>query len=201
MTATQPEPFTLDRVPAPIGTFLVAIDAEDRLSAVDFFNDEAGMWRLLRRQYGEVSVSFGHAPPPIRDAFARYFDGDIHALWEIPVRTGGTEFQRKVWAALRTIPAGETRSYGELARQIGAPSAMRAVGLANGANPVAIAIPCHRVIGANGSLTGFGGGLPRKQWLLTHEGATFKDAPELPFEARHPDRASFETPADAGSSG
>nr|QQZ49293.1 methylated-DNA--[protein]-cysteine S-methyltransferase [Phenylobacterium glaciei] len=90
--------------------------------------------------------------------------------------TNGTDFQRKVWDALCTIPAGETLSYKGLAERIGKPSAMRAVGLANGSNPVAIVVPCHRVIGANRSLTGYGGGLPRKKWLLSHEGAAFKDS-------------------------
>ncbi|MFO0658704.1 MAG: methylated-DNA--[protein]-cysteine S-methyltransferase [Polyangiaceae bacterium] len=81
----------------------------------------------------------------------------------------GTEFQRKVWAQLRAIPYGETQSYGELASSLGTPNASRAVGAANGKNPIAIVVPCHRVIGANGTLTGFGGGLPRKKWLLEHE--------------------------------
>ena len=105
--------------------------------------------------------------------------------------TVGTAFQRKVWAALQRIPAGETRSYGQLAAEIGEPDAARAVGLANGQNPIAIVIPCHRVIGADGSLTGFGGGLPRKRWLLTHEGAAYREnrapkrpQPELQFERR-----------------
>ena len=88
--------------------------------------------------------------------------------------TNGTPFQRRVWAALRAIPAGETTSYGALARLLDAPGASRAVGLANGANPIGIVVPCHRVIGADGSLTGFGGGLARKQWLLQHEGAAFR---------------------------
>ena len=180
MTDTQPEALILDRIPAPIGPVLIAVDAQGVLSAVDFFDEETAMRRLLRRQYGEATAKFGHAPPAIRDAFARYFGGDIHALWEIPVRTGGTDFQRKVWQALRTIPAGETRSYGQLAVQIGSPGAMRALGLANGANPVAIAIPCHRVIGADGTLTGFGGGLPRKRWLLRHEGAHFREGGKEP---------------------
>jgi len=87
------------------------------------------------------------------------------------VDPGGTEFQRTVWSALRTIPVGATRTYGQLAASIGRPTAPRAVGLANGRNPVAIVIPCHRVIGSNAALTGYGGGLPRKQWLLRHEGA------------------------------
>jgi methylated-DNA-[protein]-cysteine S-methyltransferase len=88
----------------------------------------------------------------------------------LPLRMQGTDFQRRVWRELTAIPYGETWSYGQLAKRIGSPNASRAVGLANGRNPIAVIVPCHRVIGADGSLTGFGGGLPRKQWLLTHEG-------------------------------
>ena len=185
MIATQPDRLTLDRLETPIGPITIATDDEGRLRAVDFFADEAGLRRLLARQYGQVTIERGQAPAPIRRAFEAYFAGDIRALARVPVETVGTAFQRKVWAALQRIPAGETRSYGQLAREIGEPKAMRAVGLANGQNPIAIVIPCHRVIGADGSLTGFGGGLPRKRWLLRHEGAAFKDEPkaqELPFE-------------------
>jgi methylated-DNA-[protein]-cysteine S-methyltransferase len=195
MTVTQPKHLILDKIVAPIGPFLIATDDAGVLRAVDFWADEAGLRRLLARQYGEVPVETGQAPAPIRRAFDDYFAGDLAALDRVPVATVGTAFQRKVWAALRTIPAGETRSYGQLAAEIGEPKAMRAVGLANGQNPIAIVIPCHRVIGADGSLTGFGGGLPRKRWLLGHEGAPFKEnrkdarkaesarCPELPFES------------------
>jgi methylated-DNA-[protein]-cysteine S-methyltransferase len=100
-----------------------------------------------------------------------YFAGDLSAIERLAVVTGGTDFQREVWAALRRIPAGRTLSYGALATQLGRPKAVRAVGLANGANPIGIVVPCHRVIGADGSLTGYGGGLERKRWLLAHEGA------------------------------
>ena len=99
-----------------------------------------------------------------------YFAGHLAVLDEIPVELNGTSFQQRVWNALRAIRAGTTSSYGSLARTIGAPSAVRAVGAANGANPVALIVPCHRVIGSNGSLTGYGGGLDRKRWLLQHEG-------------------------------
>jgi|SRR5579872_988275 len=188
MTATQPERLTLDRIEAPIGAFLIATDEQGRLRAVDFFADEARLRRLLVKQYGQVTTEHGQAPAPIRRAFEDYFAGDVRALERVPVEPAGTAFQRKVWDALQRIPAGQTKSYGQLAREIGAPKAMRAVGLANGQNPIAIVIPCHRVIGADGSLTGFGGGLPRKRWLLRHEGAAFKDtSPELPFE--RPDAA------------
>jgi methylated-DNA-[protein]-cysteine S-methyltransferase len=99
-----------------------------------------------------------------------YFDGDLTGF-EIPIRLHGTDFQRKVWSHLQDIPYGETISYGELARRVGSPKASRAVGLANGRNPVSIIVPCHRVIGSNGQLTGYGGGLERKTWLLDHEAA------------------------------
>jgi len=99
-----------------------------------------------------------------------YFAGTL-TEFDLPLAMAGTDFQRRVWAALREIPYGETISYGELARRVGSPGAARAVGLANGRNPVGIIVPCHRVIGADGSLTGYGGGLPRKVWLLEHEAA------------------------------
>jgi methylated-DNA-[protein]-cysteine S-methyltransferase len=176
MTATQPETLTLERLPTPFGPILVAADGEGRLRAVEFWNDEAEMRRLLARHFGAVKAEFGKVAAPIRAAFERYFAGDRGALKNVPWTTDGTPFQQKVWQALATIPVGETWSYAQLAAAIGAPKAVRAVGLANGANPIPIVVPCHRVIGANGSLTGFGGGLDRKRWLLRHEGATFNDA-------------------------
>jgi O-6-methylguanine DNA methyltransferase len=109
---------------------------------------------------------------------ARYFAGDVAALDAQPVRMLGTAFQCDVWAALRAIPAGETRSYAALAKSLRKPDAVRAVAAANGANPVAVFVPCHRVIAANGTLWGYGGGLPMKQWLLRHEGAAFKPLAE-----------------------
>jgi methylated-DNA-[protein]-cysteine S-methyltransferase len=111
----------------------------------------------------------------MRDAFSAYFAGEIGQIHTTPWRTAGTAFQRSVWQALCDIPPGVTESYGQLAARIGKPKAVRAVGLANGANPVAIVVPCHRVIGASGGLTGYGGGLHRKRWLLAHEGAAFVD--------------------------
>ncbi len=156
---------------SPVGTILLVHDRDEALRALDFQDYEDRMLRLLKRHYGRVDLV--RAPAPLRTtaALEHYFAGSFDALAAIPVATGGTAFQRQVWSALRSIPVGQTRTYGGLAAQIGAPAASRAVGLANGANPVAIVVPCHRVIGANGTLTGFGGGLPRKQWLLEHEGA------------------------------
>lgn len=103
-----------------------------------------------------------------REQLQAYFAGELKNF-DLKLEGEGTEFQQTVWKALCEIPYGETLSYGELARRIGQPTAARAVGLANGQNPIAVIVPCHRVIGANGSLTGYGGGLPRKQWLLAHE--------------------------------
>ena len=109
---------------------------------------------------------------PVLDRAARqlaeYFGGEREAF-DLELDPRGTAFQREVWAALGDVPFGRTVSYAHIARQIGRPKAVRAVGAANGSNPIALIIPCHRVIGANGSLTGYGGGLPRKQWLLAHE--------------------------------
>ena len=109
---------------------------------------------------------------------ARYFAGDFAALGGQAVNLLGTAFQCGVWTALRAIPAGETRSYAALAKALGKPDAVRAVAAANGANPVAVFVPCHRVIAADGTLWGYGGGLPMKQWLLRHEGAAFKPLAE-----------------------
>jgi methylated-DNA-[protein]-cysteine S-methyltransferase len=102
-------------------------------------------------------------------ALRNYFAGELDAIDHLPVKTAGTLFQRAVWSALREIPLGSTESYGKLAQRIGRPNAVRAVGLANGSNPIGVVVPCHRVIGADGSLTGYGGGMDRKRWLLRHE--------------------------------
>lgn len=171
MTARLPEPFTLDRIETPVGTVLLVTDADGAVRALDFVDYEPRMMRLLARHYGKVKLATGVAPESVRTAVLAYFKGNARALDGLPVATGGTPFQREVWAALRTIPAGETRSYGQLASAIGRPKAVRAVGLANGSNPVGIIVPCHRVVGANGTLTGYAGGLERKRWLLTHEAA------------------------------
>ena len=176
MTPSLPETLILDRVETPVGVALVVADENGVLRAFDFADYEGRMRKLMGRHYPGLALTPGRAPEAVRQAVARYFEGDMEAFGAIAWATNGTAFQRKVWEALRTIPAGETLSYKALAERIGKPSAMRAVGLANGSNPVAIVVPCHRVIGADGSLTGYGGGLPRKRWLLAHEGAAFKDS-------------------------
>lgn len=176
-TPSRPERLHLDRLATPIGEALLVTDEAGRLRAVDFDSHAERMSRLLERHYGDVLAETGSAPAAVRGAVTAYFEGEVGALQGLPWATGGTAFQRRVWAALTEIPVGSTWSYGGLAAHIGLPKAMRAVGLANGANPVAVVVPCHRVIGANGTLTGYGGGLDRKRWLLRHEGAAFKDEP------------------------
>jgi len=162
----------VERFATPTGRMILATDADERLRVADWEDHGDRMQLLLQRQY-RGSVPAQHAlaaPSAARRAYERYFDGERGALDGIRTATGGTAFQRRVWTALRLIRAGATTSYGALAARIDRPAAVRAVGLANGANPIAIAVPCHRVIGANGALTGYGGGLARKQWLLRHEG-------------------------------
>ena len=162
----------LDRCPSPIGEILLVTDEAGVLRALDFHDYEARMRRLLRLHYGDVNLEHGAAPPLATSSLRAYFGGDHTILANVLVATGGSAFQRQVWAALRTIPAGTTTTYGKLAAAIGKPSAARAIGMANGANPIAIVVPCHRVIGADATLTGFGGGLHRKRWLLEHERAS-----------------------------
>lgn len=158
----------------PIGAAILLSDRDGMVRALDWEDHSERMQRLLVRHYGSdgYRLRTGITPGKAGRALAAYFEGDVGALADVPVATAGTAFQREVWEALRTIPPGRTLSYGRLAQSIGRPSAVRAVGLANGANPVAIIVPCHRVIGANAHLTGYAGGLQRKQWLLRHEERT-----------------------------
>jgi methylated-DNA-[protein]-cysteine S-methyltransferase len=159
----------LDRVASPIGTITIISDGA-LLRALEFEDYEDRMRRLLRIHVGDYTTKESRNPGGVSDRMRAYFAGDLAAIEDIAVETGGTPFQREVWTALRLIPAGSTTSYGELAKTIGRPNAVRAVGMANGSNPIPIVVPCHRVIGSDGTLTGYGGGLPRKRWLLAHEG-------------------------------
>lgn len=171
MIAAPPERLTLDRYGTPIGDLLVATDDVGIVRGIDLYGDEPRMTQHLHRQYGkQLALRTGKSPAPVRRALDDYFAGRLDALDEIACKADGTAFQQSVWTALRAIPAGQTLSYGALAAQLGNPKAVRAVGLANGSNPIPIVLPCHRVIGSDGSLTGYGGGLERKRWLLTHEG-------------------------------
>jgi methylated-DNA-[protein]-cysteine S-methyltransferase len=165
----------LDRLQTPIGEMLILADRDGHQRVTDWVDYESRMRRLLIRHYGANGFSLRPTRNPhgVTKAIERYFAGDLDAIDALPVATQGTPFQRSVWRALRKIPCGTTVSYLELARRIGRPAAVRAVGLANGANPVGVVVPCHRVIGANGSLTGYGGGLERKRWLLEHEQRVF----------------------------
>lgn len=174
MTKTPPEALSIAALSTPLGEAQIVFDGAGVLRAFDWTSHRDRMDRLLRRHYGPVMLSEAAAPDVLSDAFATYFAGDAQALAAVPWATGGTPFQNRVWQALCEIPAGVTWSYGQLAAHIGAPKAVRAVGLANGSNPVGLVVPCHRVIGANGTLTGYGGGLERKRWLLAHEGAEFR---------------------------
>ena len=167
---TAPELAT-GRLPSPLGRLWLVWDREGRLRALDFEEYEPRLRRLLQRHYGAElrDPRPGRLPSELGDRIAAYFDGAIDAIDTVPVATAGTPFQRAVWSALRDVRSGNTITYAELARRIGRPSACRAVGAANGANPIAIVVPCHRVIGADRGLTGYGGGVERKRWLLAHE--------------------------------
>ncbi len=174
MAAKQTQRFQFDRQATPIGTALLVTDDQGFLRALDWSDYEERLHHLLRRHYGDYALDKAPAPKDITSALTNYFAGDLEQLQKIRWRTNGSDFQRKVWGGLQKIRAGKTSSYGAFARRLNVPNAARAVGLANGANPVSVVVPCHRLIGADGSLTGYGGGLTRKQWLLAHEGAAFK---------------------------
>lgn len=158
----------VDKINSAIGTVLIVSDGE-KLCALDFADYEERMLKLLKRRYDKFSFEDVENPQGFSSQIQAYFAGDRSSLKDLPVDTGGTPFQQQVWLALRTIPWGTTLSYSELATKINKPTAYRAVGLANSLNPVAIALPCHRVVGTNSALTGYAGGLERKRWLLEHE--------------------------------
>lgn len=167
-----------DLIDSPVGTLFVGVSPAGlhRVEFVDAARDEAALAPLLARDAGatpsvEATRDAAHAYPALQaaiDALRAYFAGDARAF-ALPLAPRGTPFQLAVWRTLLDIPSGHTWSYGQLARAAGWPGAARAVGAAVGRNPLAVVIPCHRVIGANGTLTGYGGGLDRKRWLLAHE--------------------------------
>lgn len=165
--------FFVDRMETPVGEMVVVTDAAGKVTALDWSDFDPRLTVMLDRYYGKgrYSLAVATETKALRDVMARYFAGEVTAIDEIEVATSaGTEFQRSVWEELRRIPGGAPISYGTLAERIARPKAVRAVGMANGSNPIGLIVPCHRVIGADGSLTGYGGGLPRKKWLLEHEG-------------------------------
>jgi methylated-DNA-[protein]-cysteine S-methyltransferase len=164
----------IDRIASAIGVILLVADGE-QLCALDYVEYKDRMLTLLRRHYGAFQLCDTHDPHGLSSQLRAYLAGDFDCLNAISVDTGGTPFQQQVWTALRAIPAGTTCTYGAMATQLGRPQAARAVGMANGLNPIAIVVPCHRLVGANGALTGYAGGLERKQWLLQHEGVTVEN--------------------------
>ena len=162
--------FQTDRIATPIGD-MVLLARDGVLLLLEFDDATDRVAREMRVRFGHADLQPTDNPFGITSRVREYFAGDLHALDDVLCDGGGTEFERKVWAALRRIPVGTTTSYGAIARQLGDANLSRAVGLANGRNHIAIVVPCHRVIGADGSMTGYGGGLQRKEWLLRHEGA------------------------------
>nr|WP_314072950.1 methylated-DNA--[protein]-cysteine S-methyltransferase [uncultured Roseococcus sp.] len=166
----------LDRLATPLGEALLVTDGEGFLRGLDWSDHEARLTYLLRLNYRPFAPELGTAPVALRQALTAYFEGELDRLAAIAWRAEGTPFQRALWEALATIPLGTTLSYAALAAKLGRPRAVRAVGAANGANPISVVVPCHRAIGSDGSLTGYGGGLERKRWLLRHEGAAFREA-------------------------
>lgn len=161
----------LSTLDSPLGPLLAVTGRDGALHGLDYADHADRLHRLFARHHPGAGLSEAAPPPPLVAALAGYFAGDLAALAPVGVAAIGSPFQRRAWAALRAIPPGETRSYGAQAAAMGCPSAARAVGLANGANPIAIVVPCHRVVGAGGGLTGYAGGVERKAWLLGHEGA------------------------------
>lgn len=157
----------VERVTSPIGDILVTHDGR-ALCNVEFA-DSNRRDKELAQHFPRAAIEERKRASDFAKALRAYFKGDIAAIDDLPVASFGTDFQRKVWQALRKIPAGETRGYGDFAKSVRRPNAARAIGHANGANPIAVIVPCHRLIGANGSLVKYGGGLERKRWLIDHE--------------------------------
>ncbi|MGH7123511.1 MAG: methylated-DNA--[protein]-cysteine S-methyltransferase [Stellaceae bacterium] len=166
---------TFARMKSPVGAIVLACKG-DALCALEFADAEQRMVAWLRRRFGDFERVDAADPGGICTRLGAYLLGALDALDDILVDGGGTAFQRKVWKGLRRIAAGKVVSYQGLAQRLGMPSSVRAVARANALNPISIVVPCHRVIGSDGSLTGYGGGLPRKRWLLEHEGVALPSA-------------------------
>ncbi|MCU5775598.1 methylated-DNA--[protein]-cysteine S-methyltransferase [Erwiniaceae bacterium BAC15a-03b] len=161
-----------DTISTPLGQLIIVSDEQQNLRAVEWEEFGARMNRLLHIHYGPQGFRLRQLENAggLSAQLRRYFEGDLSVIKQLSVATNGTEFQRSVWNLLREIPCGSVLRYGELAAMLGRAGAARAVGAANGSNPISVVVPCHRVIGANGTLTGYAGGVSRKQWLLQHEG-------------------------------
>ena len=163
-------PLAIARLATPLGDMQVVSDPKG-LCAIDFSDCEDRLMAHLRRRFGEITLQAEDDPAGAVTALKSYFNGHVTAINTLPANPGGTPFQQTVWRALRQIPVGTRVAYGAFAKQLGHPSASRAVGNANGKNPLSIVVPCHRLVGANGALTGYAGGIERKRWLLAHEEA------------------------------
>lgn len=174
MTLAGPT-LTRSATPSPLGDIVVITDADGVLYGLDFAGNEGRLSRLVNRYWPRARVTDGAEPAAVVQALAAYFGGEVQALETLATAAGGTRFQQQVWAALREIPAGSACSYADLARRIGKPRAVRAVGQANSANPVSLVQPCHRVVAADGRLGGYAGGADRKRWLLAHEGVSVRN--------------------------
>ncbi|HEY5348976.1 MAG TPA: methylated-DNA--[protein]-cysteine S-methyltransferase [Candidatus Lustribacter sp.] len=172
-----------DHIDSPIGTILIISDGA-RLCALDYRGYDHRMNAFLAARYGAYELRDAEDPGGASSAVRAYLGGDMAALDAVAADPGGTPFQAHVWAELRRIPVGTTITYGELAQRVGQPTASRAVGHANSLNPVAIVVPCHRVIGADATLTGYAGGLERKRWLLEHEGVRLRAEPQRRNDAQ-----------------
>lgn len=163
---------TLSTLDSPIGPLAIACDAEGAVRGVSFGE---GLERAMRREYPGAAMTPGETPEAVRETLAAYFAGDAEALtrvvWSLDGAAAGDGFQARVWRALAQVPAGRTISYGEMAKRAGDPGAAQAAGVALNRNPIPLVLACHRVVGADGAMVGFGGGLERKTWLLRHEGA------------------------------
>ncbi|HAO3415207.1 TPA: methylated-DNA--[protein]-cysteine S-methyltransferase [Escherichia coli] len=161
-----------EKIATPLGPLWVICDEQFRLRAVEWEEYSERMVQLLDIHYRKEGYERISATNPggLSDKLREYFAGNLSIIDTLPTATGGTPFQREVWKTLRTIPCGQVMHYGQLAEQLGRPGAARAVGAANGSNPISIVVPCHRVIGRNGTITGYAGGVQRKEWLLRHEG-------------------------------
>ncbi|WP_249137370.1 MULTISPECIES: methylated-DNA--[protein]-cysteine S-methyltransferase [Bradyrhizobium] len=155
----------------PLGVFHLVADGEGRLRAADFADCESRLQKSLSRQLGvsHVALVQGTLPQAIPAALRAYFSGQLDAIAGVPLKASGSPFQERVWRELRSVDPGAPLPYAALAARLGKPDAARAVGHANGANPFCVVVPCHRLIGGNGKLTGYSGGLERKRWLLAHE--------------------------------
>lgn len=162
--------FAIDQIKTPIGE-MVLIARDGVLLLLEFAETKHRYMAEMRRRFGDIYLAPTTNPFGFSDVVRAYFAGDVNAIDTLVTDGGGTDFERQVWAELRKIPVGATKSYGDIARTLGDVQLSRAVGTANGKNPIAIVVPCHRVIGSDGSLTGYASGLKRKEWLLRHEGA------------------------------